>query len=332
MLGFRQKWLGWIAASVSALSLLAVAVAQTGARTSAAGRTTFYEIYQGCPSDPFWIAVNNGAKAAARELHVHLVISAPTQCGSVPGELSLLQGAISAHPAGIALSVIDPRAFGAAIQQAVSAHIPFVAYNSEPTKNNPKLNPYEAYIGQPNEQAGVGVGQHAITTFNLKSGDQVVVANQEPTNVTLTARYHGIKAALAKVGVKTAQIDSTNTVTTGITVVESYVRAHPTVKAIITLGPVGTAEVMGALNALGKTGKIGVAAFDLDSVTLHYIEKGDIAFTDDQQPFLEGYDALMELYQQARWKAQPVNISTGPVYLTPQNVKQLAPYVNETGF
>lgn len=332
MFSLRRRALGYVGGTVATLALLGVALAQSATPIGAAGQKTFYEVYQGCPSDPFWVAVNNGAKAAASDLKVKLVISAPTNCGSVPDELSLLQAAISAHPAGIALSVIDPKAFGSAIQRAVAQHIPFVAYNSEPSPNNPAVNPYEAYIGQPNEQAGVGVGRHAITAFHLKSGDQVVVANQEPTNVTLAQRYTGIKKALAKAGVKTSQIDSTNTVTSGINVVESYVRAHPKVKAIITLGPIATAEVMGALNTLGDAGKIGVGAFDLDSVTLHYIEKGDIAFTDDQQPFLEGYDALMELYQQAVWKAQPVNISTGPVYLTPQNVKQLAAYVNETGF
>lgn len=326
----RLSWTARVLALAS--SALLASTLLPLASTAAADPLTFYEVYQGCPTDPFWVAVNNGATAAAKTLGVKLVISAPTQCGSIPNQESLLTAAIDAHPAGIALSVVSPTAFSKDIQEAAKLGIPLVAYNTQPHKNNATANPYEAYIGQPNFLAGEGVGQHAISAFHLKSGDTVVVANHEPTNISLNSRYDGIKTSLNAAGIKAVELNTTTNVSQGIQIMKAYLTAHGKPAAILTLGPLATAEVVGALTSKGLTGKVGIGAFDLDAATLHYIEHGVVAFTDDQQPFLEGFDALLELYQQAKWKAQPVNIITGPVYLTPHNVKALAPLVNETGF
>lgn len=300
--------------------------------TGAHSNLTFHEVYQGCPSDPFWTAVGNGAKAAAKTLGVKLVISAPTNCGSVGDEETLLHTAIGSNPAGIAVSVIDPRAFSSDIQQAHQKGIPIVAYNTAPEPNNFKNNPYEAYIGQPNGTAGYLVGKQAIKTFKLGSGSEVAVINQEPTNVSLSARYQGISKAMKAVGGKALDVNSTSSASGGAQIVSSLLQKNKSIKALISLGPISTAQAGTALQQQGEFGKVGLASFDLDSVTLHYLEKGQDSFTADQQPFLEGYDSLLELYQEKVYHAQPVDISTGPVFLTPQNVKKLAPYVNQTGF
>jgi simple sugar transport system substrate-binding protein len=304
-------------------------VASTGGAHS---NLTFDEVYQGCPSDPFWVAVENGAKAAARTLGVHVVISSPTNCGAVGDEETLLHTAIGSHPAGIALSVIDPRAFSSDIQQAREKGIPFVAYNTAPEPNNFTDNPYEAYIGQPNGTAGYLVGQQAIKTFKLGSGSVVAVINQEPTNVSLSARYQGISKAMKAIGGTAIDVNSGSSASQGAAIVSTLLQKNKSIKALISLGPVSTAQAGTALQQQGEFGKVGLASFDLDSVTLHYLEKGQDSFTADQQPFLEGYDSLLELYQEAVYHAQPVDVSTGPVFLTPTNVKKLAPYVNETGF
>ncbi|MHB1497527.1 MAG: sugar ABC transporter substrate-binding protein, partial [Acidimicrobiales bacterium] len=62
------------------------------------------------------------------------------------------------------------------------------------------------------------------------------------------------------------------------------------------------------------------------------IERGTVAFTVDQQPYLQGYLSIVELFLDATEGAAPVPISTGPVFLTSQNVKALAKYVDHTGF
>ena len=340
-------------AALVAVPALAVAVAACGSSSSgsassggstasatnaAAGATgahsnlTFHEVYQGCPSDPFWVAVENGARAAAQNLGVHVVISSPTDCGNVGNEETLLHTAIGSNPAGIALSVIDPRAFSSDIQAAVQKKIPFVAFNTAPEPNNTQQNPYEAYIGQPNYQAGVLVGKQAITTFHLTKGSVVAVINQQPTNVSLSARFQGVSTALKAVGATAINVNSTGNASQGVTIVSSLLQKNKAIKALVSLGPVSTAQAGTALQQQGLLGKTGLCSFDLDSVTLHYLEQGDDKFTDDQQPFLEGYDSLMELYQEKVYHAKPVDISTGPVFLTPQNVKALAPYVDKTGF
>jgi ABC-type sugar transport system substrate-binding protein len=326
-----------LAAAVAACGSSSGSTAKAGTDSSAGGtgahsNLTFNEIYQGCPSDPFWAAVDNGAHAAARDLGVHVVVSAPTDCGNVGDEEALLHTAIGSHPAGIAVSVIDARAFSSDIQAAHQQGIPIDAYNTEPENNNPSTNPYQAYIGQPNYTAGYQVGKQAITTFHLSKGSVVAVINQEPTNVSLSARYQGVSAAMKTIGATAIDVNSTGNASQGANIVSSLLQKNKAVKVLVSLGPVSTAQAGSALQQQGLLGKTGLCSFDLDSVTLHYIEQGDDKFTDDQQPFLEGYDSLMELYQEKVYHSAPVDISTGPVFITSQNVKALAPYVNQTGF
>jgi simple sugar transport system substrate-binding protein len=77
---------------------------------------------------------------------------------------------------------------------------------------------------------------------------------------------------------------------------------------------------------------VKIGGFDLTSTVLSYIEHGQVGFTLDQQPFLQGYDSIMELYLDATEGAAPVTIYTGPAFLTTTNVKKLAKYVTHTGY
>lgn len=322
--------------------LLAV-VATAGAiasPTQAAARHThdplvFYEVTHGCASDPFWLAETNGANAAARLLHVKVIVSeaAPNQCGNIADQVSRLSAAIAAHPSGIAVTIPNGPAFSKDLRQAERLGIPLVAYNTIPHNVNRSVDPFEAYIGQPNYTAGIGAGQELYAVAHLKRGDTVLVVDQEPFNISLTSRFRGIEVALKPLGIKVVQLATNDNESQGAQLVKSYFVGHPnTVNAIQTLGPISTAQAADALRELGLLKKVTIGAFDLDNVTLHYIETGDVAFTVDQQPFLQGFDAVMELYQQAVYGAQPVDIITGPVFLTHQNVRKLAKFVNETGY
>jgi simple sugar transport system substrate-binding protein len=297
-------------------------------------KLTFYFVSHGCPTDPFWPPVWNGAADAGKQLGVNVDVLHITssECGSTAAEVNLLETAIAAHPAGIATTVTDATSFSSALQTAAKDNIPVVVFNSAPTANGQpsSTNPFLAYLGQQNYSAGQGLAQEAAREFNLAKGATVLVVDHEPTNISLTQRLNGVRAAFTPLGIKPTILNTSDDISQSASLVGAYLTTHKNVAAILTLGTTGTDEVAQAQTTAGTHIKIG--AMDLDSTTLSYIEHGTVAFTVDQQPYLQGYFSIVELFLDATEGAAPVSISTGPVFLTSQNVRMLSKYVGHTGF
>lgn len=299
------------------------------------GKLTYYFVSHGCPSTTFWVNVFNGAEAAGKQFGVNVKILklTTTECTSVSAVVTLLNTAIAAHPDGIVTTVESPTAFSAPLKTATHDGIPVVVMNTAPTNTGKPTatNPYLAYIGEDNYTAGVEAGNEAYKLFHLSSGAPVVVVDHEPNNISLTARANGIKAALSPNGITPTVVNTSTTVSSGTNVLAAYLTTHKTVKAIIELGPTGAEQAVDALKADNLSG-IDIGGFDLSSTVLSYIEHGELGFTLDQQPYLQGYDSIQELYLDSTVGAAPVTIYTGPAFLTPQNVKKLAKYVTLTGY
>ena len=337
----RRRWGRRLAVPVVALVATSMATAGYIAGASASSATprasdplTFYFVSHGCPTDPFWPPVWNGAADAGKQLHVKVDILHITaaECGSTAAEVSLLQTAIAAHPAGIATTVTDATSFSSVLKTAAKDGIPVVVFNSAPTANGKpsSTNPFLAYIGQQNYSAGQGLAQEAVREFGLKAGAKVVVVDHEPTNISLNQRLQGVRAAFKTVGITPTVVNTSDNISQGASIVSAYFTTHKNLGAVLTLGTTGTDEVVQAMSSSGTHQKIG--AMDLDSSTLSYIERGTVAYTVDQQPYLQGYLSIVELFLDATEGAAPVPISTGPVFLTSKNVRALAKYVEHTGF
>lgn len=291
--------------------------AKTASASSSSVSGTFYELYQSCPSNPFWVAVNNGGKAAAARLGVHLKIEDPLHCtGEIAQEQSLLTSIINSHPAGIALSLVSETAFQSDIKKARKLHIPIIAYNSVPHNVSYTANPVEAYVGQSNYAAGVALAKKAVKLYHLKSGDTVLTANNCPINASCNARFLGFKSVVGGMGVKLPNLNVNYNVSRSIGIVKSYFQLHGRPTLAMSFGSAGVESVVKAAKEMHYTSsQLPVIGFDFDPVTLKYMKEGWYRLTVDQQPFLQGYDALVNLYTAVRYKAHPINMATGPEYV-----------------
>src|SRR5881275_1797383 len=109
------------------LAALALAALCAGA-ARAQDKPTVYVI---APSltDPFWITEQNGAKQAGEDFGVNVVFQAPAQDTGDAGMVPLLQAAIAAKPAGIAVDYTS-KTMEAVTVAALDAGIPVVLYNN----------------------------------------------------------------------------------------------------------------------------------------------------------------------------------------------------------
>jgi simple sugar transport system substrate-binding protein len=292
---------------------------------------TFYLVSHGGPGDPFWDPVIKGAMDAAKLLGVKVIYDSPETQGNVAGVIRLLNAAIAAHPNGIGVTVDNTQGFAAPLQEAKRLGIPVIAFNTVPSPANLNETPYLGYVGQDNYVAGQGVARAAIRMFHLKAGDLVAIINHQAGNISLTSRAQGIESVLKPMGV---QVDVLATPGSdpaqSEAIIQSFIAKHPQVKALLTLGPLGYTPAAKVLESDGLVGKVGLSGMDLDQAGLQLIQKGVMAFTWDQQPYVQGFMTVVELYLKAKYGFNPPAFyDTGVGLIDRANVGQWIRLVQE---
>jgi simple sugar transport system substrate-binding protein len=308
-------------APAAAGAMLEGAVDVAAAPADATNR--YYAIAHSGPSDPFWAIESRGVAAAGRDLHVNAVFEGPPTF-SISGEVDLFNAAVASRPLGIAVTLADPHALSAPINRALSQGVEVILFNAQDFAHNTRT---VGYVGQDETTSGERLAQHMLP--HLRSGDRVVVAIHQPGLSVLELRYRGVKRVL---GAHHMIVDKLNTgvdITAAIGIIQSYFSRHPDTKAIATLGPLGTAPAGKFVTERGLAHKVVIGAFDLDTVTLHYIQNGVVLGTVDQQPFLQGYMAIVQLVVHHRYGMTPALINTGTLWIDRSNVKQLANLVKK---
>ncbi|MEY8120938.1 hypothetical protein AB9F26_22460, partial [Falsihalocynthiibacter sp. BN13B15] len=92
-------------------------------------------------------------------------------------------------------------------------------------------------------------------------------------------------------------------------------------KGVITDHGALTALLPAYLNAAGKKpGEICSAGFDLSAATAQGIEDEMITMVLDQQPFLQGYLPIIQLFLTSKYGFAGMNIDTGAAMITQSNV------------
>ena len=119
-----------------------------------------------------------------------------------------------------------------------------------------------------------------------------------------------------------------------MTQVESTVTAklQTSADADVVIG-LGAPYTLTILNAVGTSGsEAKVASFDLNAELAERIVNGEVIFTVDQQPWMQGYGAVDALWQNTRGGfqiggGQPV--LTGPTIIDSTNAEQVASFAED---
>ncbi len=230
--------------------------------------------------------------------------------------------AVSSGADGIAVSLISNTAFNVPVENALKAGIPVVAYNAD-SATNKRL----AYIGQDLKLAGELMGKRIVE--DVKSGD-VVIFTASAGSANLQPRLEGAEKAIKASG---APIKLTTIVTGSLesgekTAIEAYYQGHSSVKGMYAVDGGDTAELAGVVQKLGLNAKgIKAGGFDLAEKTQKGLHEGFLEFTIDQQPYLQGFVPILQLFQ---WHVSgslsgPAEVNTGLKFVDKESI---TPYVN----
>lgn len=287
----------------------------------------------GSEGGSFASVVYKGAKLAENDLGVTVEY---VWSGWSPEKMvSQLKSAIARNPDGIAImGHPGDDAYAPLVKRAREKGIIVTSQNSELPKLEAK---YKAsgfgYVGASNYSAGINLGEATVARAGLKKGDRAMVWGllSQPSR---GLRTKGAIEALEKAGVETDYIEISDAINAdasqGAPVFASYVASHPDVKAIILDHGALTATAPNYMkSARKKAGDIYIAGFDLSPATAKGIEDGWISAVLDQQPFLQGYLPIVQIYLTKKFGFAGMNIDTGAAIIDKSNIEMVAPLAKQ---
>jgi simple sugar transport system substrate-binding protein len=267
----------------------------------------------------FWSVFKKGAEQAGKDLGITVKEQGSNNTGTKQAEM--INQAVTDKVAGIAVSLADPSAVKDAVAAAVKAGIPIVTTNSG--SNLYKEFGAFTHIGQDEETAGMGAGEK----FNAAGVKVLLCIKQEQTNSGLDARCNGAK--------KTFKGKFLDPVTTSgdksgkqQADVKASLDANKDVDGVFGVGPVVGHDAAAAAKELGR--KVTIGAVDLSTDILKDIAAGEVAFTIDQQQYLQGYVSVLALYLKATNQntlGGGLPINTGPGFVTKDNADAVSKLV-----
>jgi len=268
-------------------------------------------ICHGGEENLFWATVYNGAVEAAKQCDVDFVMVRPKEEADIASVLTNFKVTLAQKVDGIITTIPEPNMFDDVVKQALDMGIPVICANTddpEGAKGNARLS----YIGQDLEQAGYFLAQTAIK--DLPKGEKLhfLIPVEAPGLVWAELRAHGITRCLEERGYTYERLDCTLKMDVAQSRVQAYLQTYPETKGILCVGGIGPSGAAAAVKNLGKEpGEIIIAGFDLLPEMLAEIKSGYIKFTIDQQPFLQGYLAVHQLYTMITYGMSAWDVNTG---------------------
>jgi simple sugar transport system substrate-binding protein len=314
-----------VALAVSAALAVATGSGNAGTTRASASQPKVYMIGS-VTNNTFWAAVKRGFEAGGHDFGLHAIYNAPgvhSSAGSIP----LIQAAIAAKPAGIAINYTDKSIEKSALQ-ALGAGVKVVLFNNnrfeaaggkQNTATTDSRITKLAYVGEDS----LANAKKLATEFMpfIKKKGTVVIVDPVPGVEVLALRRQGVEAVLKPAGFKTAYLPAALDEGQNLTTIGAYLQAHKDVVAVVGLGD-PTANPAATYIEKNKLG-IPVAAFDVDAEAIQHIHRGSLKAATDQQPYLQGYLSAANLAFSIKDHLFPLTMNTGSYIVTSKNVGEV---------
>ena len=269
----------------------------------------------------FWNVVQTGAQHAGEQLGVEVTVQGDADASL---QADMVRNYISEDVDGIVVSLANPDALAAPIEEAVAAGIPVITINSGVDRYQ-ELGAL-THVGQTETVAGEGAGGR----LNEEGLSKVLCIVHEEGNIGLEERCSGLESTFE------GEVERFNVGSTGVSDIEGTKSAilnkltdDDAVDGMLALNPDIAVAARDARTESGRD-DVALATFDLSPDVLTAIEEGEMLFAVDQQQYLQGYLPIqfLKLYNEnlnTVGGGQPV--LTGPGFVdesTAAEVKDLA--------
>ena len=318
------------AVAVTALSALlaASACSEGGAPDTAPGTDsggggdsgyTFAMITHETPGDTFWDRIRAGGEQAAKDTGSTLKYSADPDATR---QATLIQGAIDSKVDGIATTLVTPDALVPTVRKAVDAGIPVDSFNSGSGAFAEAGS--IAHFSSDERLAGRQSG----TKAKEGGASKVLCVIQQTGSVALEDRCAGVKDSFPNT--ENIQVNGQDdaAVTSAL---QAKLAQDKDVNWIVTLGAAQALDAIKAKDAAGRD-EVKIGTFDLNAEAAKAVQADDLQFCIDQQPYLQGYLAVSQLYLFKKngniLGAGQLSL-TGPTFVDKTNVDTILPFIEQ---
>ncbi|MGW3623113.1 sugar ABC transporter substrate-binding protein [Streptomyces sp. NPDC000880] len=279
-------------------------------------RWTFAMVTHSGDGDTFWDIVQNGAEQAAVKDNINFLYSHSDEGQQ---QAQLVQAAIDKKVNGLIVTLAKPETMKDVIAKAEKAGIPVITVNSGSEQS--KAYGALTHIGQDETIAGEAVGDE----LDKRGRKKALCVLHEQGNVGHEQRCAGAKKTFGG-ELQNLYVDGTNMPDVQASI-EAKLQSDPSIDSVVTLGaPFADAAVQAKKTAESKA---EVDTFDLNAKVAAGLKAGTLGFAVDQQPYLQGYQAvdLLWLY---KYNADVLGggrpVLTGPQIITRTDAAALEGY------
>nr|WP_202556477.1 sugar ABC transporter substrate-binding protein [Streptomyces sp. SID4950] len=279
-------------------------------------RWTFAMITHSGDGDSFWDIVQSGAEQAAVKDNVDFLYSHDDEAQQ---QAQLVDAAVDKKVDGIIVTLAKPDALKAALARARKAGIPVVTVNSGSAESQ-RFGAL-THVGQDESVAGEAVGDE----LNERGRKKVLCVLHEQGNVGHEQRCAGVRKTFDG-DVQSLYVNGTNMPDVQ-SAIEAKLQSDASVDAVVTLGAPYADTAAKAKQDAGSSAEIDT--FDLNAKVAAGLKSGRLGFAVDQQPYLQGYEAvdLLWLY---RYNSDVLGggrpVLTGPQIVTKDDAAALEEY------
>lgn len=276
----------------------------------------------GLENNPFWIPVKDGALKAAAELKannctVDWINAGAQHTTDVFGKA--MEAAIAQGYDAIA-TVAGDSGLVNYINRAADSGIPVATFNSETNAANKRL----FFVGADLYKQGQTAGTNMARILGNKGKVAVITGFFSVEAHEL--RRKGFEDQLAKIApgiTVVSRVENQDKADLAYQQAKDFISANPDLSAIYVTagGPFGAAK---AIQEAGLAGKVHMIAYDFVDETMEYVKSGVIDGTIGQDPFAQGHDPAVRLYNYLVGNVAPPagKLLTRADFVTKQNISQ----------
>lgn len=242
-------------------------------------------------SNPFFNAMEKGARKAEDEFGVELIVQAAQEETSVLEQINIVENMISNKVNAIVIAPAGSKEIIPVVKKAQDAGIPVINVDNRIDEEAAKaagLKPVP-YVGASNLDGGYLAGKYLAEQLNGKGKVAVIEGIQGVDNAE--QRKAGALKAFAEYSeIEVVSSQSANWETEkALNVTSNIIQANPDLQGIFAANDMMAFGAVRAIDAAGKTGNILVAGYDALDQALDYIKDGGMISTVDQNPGDMGY-------------------------------------------
>ena len=243
--------------------------------------------------NPYEVLADQGGARALTELGGKVVVSSGT-ADTAAAQIPSIQAAIQAHADAIVIAGNDPSALCPSLEQASSAGIKILSFDSDVTCGS---SPDHLFVNQA-DTASIGTSEVDILAKEIGSSGQIAILSAAASATNQNSWIAYMKQQLAKYPKMTLvkTVYGNDDPATSLTVLQGLLSAYPNLKGIIsptTVGIQASAQYLDTHKSLLKT--LTLTGLGLPSQMKPYVKDGTVKEFELWNPsnlgYLAGYAA-----------------------------------------